>query len=440
MKKVIGIVLVAIFLTTGIAAATDFTLSGSYYARGQWHDNVTGEGEYGQAYAEYADDKATMLTELANVNANGGKKAEAYGNFDHELSIDATWQIDDATKVFARFEMRDQNWNEEGAKDEDTNHTDADDNIVVERVWGSHKFAATGGTLTVGLMSGGTWGTKFFDTEYDAYRIKYIQPTTIGSLVGVYQKAKEAGAAYNDTYEESIDDDEQDTDLYILGLIAKLGDINVRPIFIYADVENLEGKKMVGMLSLSGNFGDFSFEAEFDYETADLDKAKIDYDIYGAYAKISYATGPATIGVLGAYGSYDDDADAFNKGFSFGDDFEAGGAMILGDDMELVDADLGAGYLVATTLSYTVSEKLTLSGYLGYWEANDDYIKDKNSMKGVTPVATDANAYEISAQGAYAITANLTYSFGLAWAELDIKGLKGLDDSFQAYHKLAFSF
>ncbi len=187
MKKVIGIVLAALLLTAGIAAATDFTLSGSYYSRGQYYDNVTG----------LYDD------------------SEAYGNFDHELSIDATWQIDDSTKVFARFEIRDETWGTNGNEELDTDA--AGSNVYAEQVWGSHKFAATDGTLSVGLMSAGAWGTSFFDAGYDGYRVKYVQPTAMGTLIGVYQKAAEGGNQFNS------DDDLTDVDAPKLTVGKKQG-------------------------------------------------------------------------------------------------------------------------------------------------------------------------------------------------------------------------
>ncbi len=399
MKKVIGIVLAALFLTTGIAAATDFTLSGSYYARGQYHDNVGG----------LLDD------------------AEAFGVYDHELSVDATWQIDDSTKVFARFEMRDENWGMLGSGSENGNvGGDNDDNIVVERVWGAHTFAATGGTLTVGLMAGGAWATSFFDNGYDAYRIKYVQPTAVGTLIGIIQKSAEGGFA------TALDDDRTDVDAYMLAMVTKAGPVKIMPLFVFVDHEVLDANAWQFHLAATGTFGAVSFEAEGDYVSYDSDfGAQSDADIFGIYGKVSFNAGPATIGVLGAWGSYDDDE---GVAFSYGDDFEAGGAMIIGDDMELVGPDLGAGLLVAATVSFAVTDELTIGGYVGYWTADSDWVNDVYGAGN-----DDAEAFEISATGSYAITANLTYSLGLGWADLDIDGLDN-EDALQAFHKLSFSF
>ncbi len=435
MKKLIGIVLAAIFLTTGIAAATDFTLSGSYNVQGQYYDNAGGVGVEGSdATYGWVDDETTppflepdwTETDAATLDRN----AEAYGNFDHELSVDATWQIDDSTKVFARFEMRDETW---AATDygtsgsENSNVGDNDDNIVVERVWGDHTFAATSGTLTVGLMGGGVWGTSFFDGGYDAYRVKYAQPTAIGQLIGVYQKYAEGGEA------AALDDDTTDFDIYVVGLVTEVGSLRLMPLLVYGKDETKDASSHEFHLAATGDLGAVSFEAEADYQAYSDDYAAIgslDSAVFGLYGKVSFNAGPATIGVLGAWGSYDDDRD---HAFSFGDDFEAGGAMIIGDDMELVGSDLGAGFLVAATASFAANEKLTVDGYVGYWAANDDYAFDEWGG------ADGANAYEISGGIAYAITANLTYSIRAGFADLDIDGMD-LESSMNATHKLAFSF
>jgi hypothetical protein len=397
MKKVLGIVLAVLFLTTGIAAATDFTMSGSYYARGQFYDNAGG-------------------------TATPTAQAEAYGNYDQELSVDTTWNIDDSTLVFARFEMRDQTWAvATPSGSENTNFGAPDGNIVVERVWGAHTFG-NGGRIYTGLMGGGSWGTTWGEAGYDAYRIKYIQPTGIGALVLVVQKSTEGGAAGN------VDDDATDIDGYMLGLITKFGDINVKPLLVYVDYETFDGSVTQLQLALDGPLGDsLSFEAEAQYHTYDDHVANNNADIWGIYAQVSYVAGPATFSVLGAHGSYDDED---NVGFSFGDDFEAGGAMIIGDDMELVGADLGAGSLGALKVAYAVNDKLTLSGYLGYWAGSTE----------TGQAADDADVYEVSAQGAYAITSNLVYSFGIGYADLDDWNGTDPDEAINAYHKLAFSF
>ncbi len=451
MKKVIGIVLAALFLTTGIAAATDFTLSGSYYARGQYYDNVGGLGVGAGAATNEQVFSATAPTDTATVtytpiaagwyNKNTAATAadrdgaESYGVWDHELSVDATWQIDDSTKVFARFEMRDENWGAMGGKSENSNvGSGNDDNIVVERVWGSHKFAATGGTLTVGLMGGGAWGTSFFNNAYDAYRVKYVQPSAIGTLIAIYQKALERGSSAN------ADDGDVDVDLYMAALVTKAGPVTLMPLVVFVDHEIYDANTTVFQLAATGDFGAVSFEAEADYQTYDSDYgAQSDADVYGFYAKGSFNAGAATISLLGAYGSYDDDE---GVAFCFGDDFEAGGALIIGDDMELVpnlagggnDAgDLGAGYLVAALVSFAATDELTIDGYIGYWAADSDYAE------ATWGGADDADVVEISGGVAYKITANLTYSIRAGWADLDIDGYD-LEDSINAYHKLAFSF
>jgi hypothetical protein len=402
MKKLIALTLAMVFLGTGIASATDFSLSGSYYVRGSYKDNLGGTGT----------------------------DVESYTDFDHELSVDATWQIDDTTKVFARFEMRDETWGKGNANwwaGEGATDTPNDDNIYVEQVYGQHTFG-NGGTLAAGLMTGGVWATAFHDKGRDAYRLKWTQPLTFGTLIGVYEKLAEEG---NSTVGEDEDDD-----AYVLALVTKIGEINVKPLVAYvvkdsetpaADVEVIQG-----MLALDGTFGNIGFEAEIDIDNLDF-ASGADYTVWGAYLNIWGNLDALKIGVLGAYGSYDD-----GVAFDFGDDFEAGGALLMGDDILFgsgtggnSNEDLNAGSLIAIYADYAVSEVLSFGAYLGYATCNFD---DNSKWDG-------ADVYEISADVTYKITDNLTYKVAAGTAQLEYgDSTEDPDRAVEVYHKLSFSF
>lgn len=421
MKKLV-LALAAIFLFTGIAAATDFSMSGSYYARGTWRDNL----------------------------AVGNADPEAYGNLDQELSVDATWQIDDTSKVFARFEMRDETWATAGVGENANVGAENDDNIVVEQVWGAHTFG-NGGTLTVGLMSGGAWAGYFGNNGNDVYRIKWVQPISVGTLIAIYEKGHEGGSidsnkavpyaaatpAVEDPYAPAVpatapvaavDDDETDVDKYILALPTKLGAVTVKPLFVWVDNEPANADVIVLDVEFSGGDADgFSWVTEWVYSnTSDGDSGDAEPVVWGAYAELTFAAGPATWGLVGAYGSYDDDE---GGAYSFGDDFEAGGALIMGDDLELVGPDLGAGYLIAGKVSYAATDQLTLGAYVGFYVADDDYEDDAYG-------GADIDTWEISARASYAITANVTYSVAAGIADVEDAD----DNSVELHSKLAFSF
>jgi hypothetical protein len=158
MKKFLSIVLALLFLSTGLAIASDFSISGSYFVRGTYTTNENGAQE----------------------------DASSFGYYDHELSVDTTWKMSDRTKVFARFEMRDETWGKNNVNEKTGTAPEIDDNIYLERVWGQHTFC-NGHQLTVGIMGAAAWGTKFADAEDEAYRIKYMVPTAIGNLYGIIE-------------------------------------------------------------------------------------------------------------------------------------------------------------------------------------------------------------------------------------------------------------
>nr|NJM01247.1 hypothetical protein [Desulfobacula sp.] len=126
MKKLIALMFAVLFLGAGIATASDLSMTGSYYVRGTYEDNVT-------------------------YDENSPNEDRHYGYYDHELSVDAKWKMDDTTFVTARFEMRDANWSSANTATEGAYTTQPDDNIVVEQVYGVTTFA-NGINLKAGLM------------------------------------------------------------------------------------------------------------------------------------------------------------------------------------------------------------------------------------------------------------------------------------------------
>jgi len=468
MKKLIALIFAMLLLGAGIASASDFTLTGSYYVRGSWFDNVQSyqpmddyysgvwgpNGSVTEAYEALVDagfhhDRAASVASdsAADYSAikQGGIGGDSYGNYDHELSVDATWQIDDATKVFLRLEMADETFGSGTINEK--NIAANDDNIYVEQVWGAHTFGATGGTLTVGKMSAGAWGTAFHDAGDEAWRIKYVQPTAVGAVIGILHKddVGESGSSAKDS-------EDKDDDAYIVAMITKAGPVNVKPLFAYIvkgeesatwlsgpdedDYVTLELGDvtiMRGMLALDGTFGAVGFEAEFDVFDLDFDKLKEDYTTWGAYLNVWMTMDALKVGILGAYGSYDDDAEA---GFDFGDDFEAGGALIMGDDITFHGGnDLTAGTLVAVYMDMAITDQLSFGAYAGYAECNVD---DGSPWDG-------ADVWELSADVTYAITPNVTYKVaaGMAefgWGSNRYEDLKDPDTAYEVYNKLSFSF
>ncbi len=409
MKKLIALVFAMFFLTVGIASATDFSLSGSYYARGTYNNNVTG--------VPIQDPNSFMV-------------------YDHELSVDATWQIDDATKVFARFEMADEAWGTGNINEGNGTYEEGGD-VYLEQVWGAYTFAATGGTLTVGKMPAGAWGTAFSNAGDEAYRVKYVQPTAIGAVIGILEKGDNGETGNIATGETG------DEDTYILGILTKAGDLNIKPLFVYADISQnhaaADGTVFKFCLALDGTFGNIGFESELVYEDWSAENGfplYADHQLWGFYANVWANIDALKIGGLIAYGSEDEDDNGVSRGLRFGDDFEAGGALIMGDDIVFTgffgaDNDLTTGQLIAVYADFAVSEDVSVGGYLGYAKCG---IEDNSAYE-------DADIWEISFDVTYKLTENLTYKVAAGRAELNWgDATPDPDASYEMYHRLDFSF
>ena len=447
MKKLIAFAVALLFLSvSGIAAATDVQISGDYYVRGSYQKNAEG------------DNAMTAGIKGGTVEESGTMY------YDHELNMEMNLKIDDNTIIFTQFEMRDETWgsnnpkedslsdpkelytdsDDDGFVDADTdkngdisaaefkkvaNKSELDDNIAVEKVYVWHKFA-NGHETKLGLMSGGEWGTSFHDAADDVYRVRYDIPTDAVRIVGILEKAAESSSTSNGQGETG------DVDKYILGLLTKLGPINFKPLFVYVNKGNTSDV-LVSYIAFDGEFGNLGFEAEFGVSDTNYEaSATTDARTYGAYANLWYASGPVQAGILGAFGSYDDDA---NAAHGFGGDFDAGGAMIIGVDggfgfnksTGVVADTLAGGRLAALYADYDVSDKLSVGGYAGFAKCG---IDDNGKWDG-------AKAWEVSADAAYKITDNIVYDLGAGVAQLKYGGSTAdPDKAFRLFHRLTVNF
>jgi hypothetical protein len=311
-------------------------------------------------------------------------------------------------------------------------------------VYGSHTFG-NGGTLNVGLMSGGAlvWGNKFANNSGENYRVFYSQPTSLGTVIAIAEKNAEAGDA-------TVGED-NDIDTYYLGLVSDWNGISVQPIVAYTIADNTtalnDHEDLILILALAGTMGNIGWEAEVDYVDTDYDAESAtvtastdhkDFQIYGLYANVWMQANALKIGVLGAYGSFDDDA---KRGFDSGDDFSAGGALIIGDDIHFDDVDgdtkdLQAPSLIALYADYQVNPKLSVGGYLGYAKCNVD-VANGDALD----LWDGATLTEVSGDVTYAITSNLTYTVAAGFATLEYgDNTVDPDNSVEVNHKLTFTF
>ena len=422
-----------VLLTAGMAAAVDVDLKGMYEARGSYIDNSSGLGD-------------------------GSNEAFDYFYFDHELDLTARLLVTDKTRVIVNFEIRDENWlngNTDGsAEDRDTA---MDDNIEFKRVFSSHTFDAYGTVLDLGLMTGGAWMTGFGDNANGRYRVKVTQPTEWGPIIGIYEKQAELGAS-NSTFDpfDNIKDSEKDDGTnYYLAMVTKLGDFNIYPLIGYLDASNAvldqgnDGKQgLLFILGTSATFGDIGFEAEFDLQDwkTDVDgpgPASEDYTIWGAYANAWWNIGAGKVGLLGAYGNWDEDSE---KGYGFGEDFTP--TMFITDwtgfggtvDPDDVRAEYKSAAIIQLYGSLALSEELSIWGNGTYYASTTD-----DNADGASNYWKDADGYEIDAGLDWKLTDQVTYSLLAAFGKISLDSNNenaGQDPDGYArlYHKFKISF
>jgi hypothetical protein len=428
MKKLI-LALTCVLLMAGFAVAADIDFKGMYYARGSYIDNDDGLSP--------------------NDTAN-------YFYFDHELDITTRILVTDKTRVIVNFEIHDENWLQGNTDGRDPNvgpaaddHRDYDDNIEFKRVFSSHTFDY-GGVLDLGLMTGGAWMTGFGDNGNGRYRVKYTQPTQLGPVIAIYEKNAELGSTNADLKKSEKDD----ATAYYLASVMKFGDFNVYPLLGYVDNSaDIIDQKTNGqqtflfLLGTDATFGDFGFEAEFNYLDTNQDKKDNpqagladDFSRWGIYGNGWWNVGAGKVGLLASYGSWDNDN---GMGFDMGADFTP---TLFGADWAAIGGGANNnGYAAVSMIqlygSLAISEQFSINGSALYWGSTSD-----EQVNGQDDFWKDADGYEIDAGLDYKITDAVTYTVAAAFGKISLDNPGKTDnggnpDGFvRAYHRFRISF
>ena len=394
MKKIFATMLV-VFMAVGSAYAVDMSTTGKYKIRGNYEDNVS--------------------------SINDSSDRGAYMYYDHELVLEPTLTISDATKIDMQLELNDAVWT---ASNQGHDSKEAADNILIEYLYGSHTFS-TGTQFQGGLMAVGEWSHAFGNTKTRGWRTRINQPVGDGTLVAILQKVVEAteeGLAA----QEGENSESKDADAYLLGWAGKAGDIDIQPLIAYiqngtantdagsSDTDNT----ILFVLGAGGQAGMLGWEAEFDYSSTTLDGTNAvtdpdldDLNVWGAYAGVNFDLGTVTPGLKIAYGSYSED----NGSFAYGEDYDAGGMMIFGEDvgfgpgMAKDDGNVAGATTVTVYADLNVSDALSFFGGLAYLMSNSS---DDGPWK-------DASAYELNVKGAYKLSDNVSYHVDCGYASID---------------------
>jgi hypothetical protein len=437
MKKIFALSLVVLLLA-GSAWALEIQTKGDYYVRGSYIQNES----------TFHNDKAAADPE--NPAADEAGATESYSFYDHEFQATTSLKISDTTFVNIGYEIRDEQWirgnQDDSISNDSTNaagKSDTENQIFVDRLWGGHTFG-TGTKLEVGLMTGGTWATSFGDNANGRYRIKATQPTPIGPVIAIIEKNLETG---NDTVEDSEDDD---NDAYYLATIIKASDaLSIKPLFGYISAgtdatsgatnpdQNVDATAWLLYVGFDGTIGALGYEAEIDYYSKNYDGDAEDYSIYGAYVNVWTNMGPAKVGGMLAYGSWDNDS---GKGFGFGEDFCP--TWIYADNTGYGTTGLSeymAVSLVNIYGEFAATDALTLGGSITYLMSNSD-----EDAGGTDNFFKDSTAWELDVTAAYKISDAVTYSVVAAYAQAnldeDAAGYDDADAAYRLFHKLKIAF
>jgi hypothetical protein len=399
MKKLFIVTLAVLFLS-GAAYAVEYDYSGMINTRGSYISNSTGESSDAGNYMYYDME------------------------FDSTLKIKPT----DKSLIYLNWEIHDENWvDTPGGSDTKT----GDDQIAFKRAFGSVNFDM-GGTLDFGLMTGGAWATAFGDNADGKYRLKWRQDTGAGPIFVILEKNHEEGPSATGDYDAEADD----SDAYYVAMVTKFGDIYFKPLLGISYVGNVEADEetdvsvTVVSVGLDGAFGDIGFEAEFNYRgyAYETDFDAEDYSTIGVYGNAWMNIDAAKVGLMAAYGSYDEDGGigGAGGGFGFGEDFGPGYWVMDWEHFGSGNAEYYAATLVALYGSYAVNDALSLNGALEYMMSNE---KDTRWEEATGTIFNFGLGY--------ALADNVKYSVGVAQGQFNGDDFADdLDPFIRVFHKI----
>jgi hypothetical protein len=415
MKKFL---LVSMIVATAICSyAADLKITGDAYVKGNWIQNsaLAEEDEKGYGYYDYDFNlyAAIVINEQASVNfkLTYDKAYVAGGNTKGEAGKNGTGEY-----------------------------------LSVEYAYIKYKFN-TGTIVDFGMMSGGTWATKFGETESPAMRIKVTQVVAPElTLLAIIQKSQENGAAKSGVYvtsadgTTSVDNESNDNDTYYLAAILNLGPIAIKPLLVYGrDGNNQEynhaneaylKQTYSGQLGIDINLDPIGLESEFQYTKIDMDGGADgitpDTKTYAGYVNVWMKMDPIKVGVAGAYAS----ADEIDGTASMGQDFNF---CIVVDEVLSEIAGGVSGFTIGKVYAEVKLDPVTIgvAGLYGY--NNRDWDTSTQSK--------DAAFTEFDAFITFALDANVSYTIDGGYAMLSDWSVKGHDaDVYAIRHKLAAKF
>jgi hypothetical protein len=455
MKKVL-FAAAALGIGLGLAAtdasAVSFSAAGKYMIEGRYVSN----GGPMDVDLDSAGDIVDVSTEgsssqpgLVNVVTDG----EANDFIYHLFYTYPTVMINDQTRIKGEVRFIDRDIY--GTSQSGENNINGNQEIWVRRLWA--EWDSPVGTIHLGRMPGGAWGSQFLDNSNGSDRIKWVtnfmpQPF---SLTFIWQKSTEKDGFTGTS-------DEADAASWYAGVGHK-GDFGATTVALWHtryDKDNGDYDNTHLWVNTAWKFNGFNLDTEWQYQFGDANAAGDDLSSLGVMANAYGNFGSATAGVLFFYLQGDDDpSDGDNEGNvgkkGVGNDYnpfliatgdytgllnaDKSSFMAAIDWNELIggsaptgDGDVPGIIALAGWARFAANEKLTLNAAIGQVWADKDFGLDNNDI-----------GLEVDLGMSYKILDNLSYSLQggyLATGDMveDIFGTS--EDIFMLVHSMTMTF
>jgi hypothetical protein len=422
--------------------------------------------------------------------------------FQQELVITPTFHINDKVRIHNKITIMERNWGgtQGGAVWYSPGTLEAagaggsggaaigEDQSGAHNFWWEQcymSFPLFGGTLSVGRMSGGQWGTLYHDDEDNRDRIKYVRKFGHIVVLAVYEKLEEGdggtflpGVAPNAT-------SSSDLDAYAVGAIIPFSkNFIYKPLIYFVDYQDgsvtgpgggpgiftarpFGATRWLFLNEIMFKVGPFKFDAEITHIWGTIDRGPALKDLdereWLWWAEGSFTFGPAEIALGHWYLEGDGESRVGTTDrtgmYGTGNMWEpllimySNDIGIFNDTTGVANAGTGSGasgylgfYLRG---AYNISDSMKLSAIFGYLEADEMNRGSKTVLAGQPARTADKElGQEFDIQFDWKFLPNIKYTAAFAYMWTgdyfdDSDGFVGRDLSNNVYafmHKLTIEW
>jgi hypothetical protein len=443
--------------------------------------------------------------DVAPGSGNGQDSTNSW--YQQELVIQPTFHINDKVRIHNKITIMEREWGgtqggvvayapgtlDSNSVGNGTGGPWGEDQSGAHNFWWEQcylSFPLLGGTLSVGRMGGGRWGTLYMDDEDNRDRIKYVRKFGHIVVLGVIEKLEENDGGtplkYN-TPGTPFSSSSSDVDAYAVGAVIPFSkNFIYKPLLYFVDYQT--GSVTLGNnIAPYANFsarangatrwlflqeflfktGPFKFNAEIIYVWGDIERPRgvkdLDESQWLWWAEAGFTFGPAEIALGHWYLEGDDESNPLTNDrtgmYGTGNMWEpllilySNDIGIFNDSNGVANGGTGSGNSGFLGLylrgAYKISDSMKLSAILGWLEADEMNRGTKvDSTGALTRTADEELGWEFDVQFDWKFLPNITYSaaFGYMWAGDywdDSDGVFGRDLSNNIYafmHKLTIQW